>query len=97
MSSVKATENIPTPDITEPIDTPSSLEKSSFVYKATKEKTFKSLTPGQLSFSYDEIETLPTTERPFHSPYSIKLSMYLIIVGALVIVILAIIISFCFC
>ena len=97
VSSVKATEDTFTPDITEPIDTPSSLEKSSFVYNAAKQKTFKSFTPGQLSFSYDEIETPPTTERPFYSPYSIKLSMYLIIIGALIIVILGVIISFCFC
>ena len=82
-----------TPDITEH-NTQPSLEKS-FAYNATK--AFKPLVPENPIFSFDEIESLPPTEKPLYSPYSVKLSMYLIIVGALVIVILAVIISFCFC
>ena len=89
MSSEKATEDR-SPNITEH-NTQPSIEKPSFPYNLTKTNTF---VPGKSIFSFDEIEPLPPTEKPLFRPHIVKLSMYIIIVGALVIVILAVIISF---
>ena len=92
MSSEKVTEDR-SPNIIEH-NTQLSMEKPSFPYNLTKTNTF---VPGKSIFSLDEVEPLPPTEKPLFRPHIVKLSMYLIIVGALVVVILAVNISFCFC
>ena len=88
-------ESVITPDIT---TEPASSPPNTFAYIASD--LFEELTSGKPIFSFEPIanfEEIPQLEEPYQTVRPLRFSLILIMVCAVTIVILAIIISCCFC